>query len=180
VVPAGRTAPPSADSLRADLAAQLPPVLVPAAFVLVPSLPLTRGGQVDRQALLALAPDRPAIRAKIAPRHPLEEVIAGFWAEVLRSDPEEIGVEDNFFQLGGHSLMATQVVSRVTATFQVELPLRRLFESPTVAGLATAVLAAEKKPGQSEKIARIVLKIKKKSPAADDPSSSGGTQPVGV
>jgi amino acid adenylation domain-containing protein len=122
-----------ADALRAHLRQSLPEYMVPAAFVGLEQLPLTPNGKLDVRALpapeLASAEDR-----YVAPRTEVEEVLAGIWAEVLRL--ERVGVEDNFFELGGHSLLATRVVSRVRVVFGVELPLRALFETPTVAGLA--------------------------------------------
>jgi acyl carrier protein len=100
---------------------------------------------VDRKALkLAPLPQTGAERAGeafVAPRTPLEEEIAAVWAEVLgpASRGARIGIDDNFFDLGGHSLLATQIVSRLRARYPVELPLRRLFEAPTVAGLAALI-----------------------------------------
>ncbi len=125
-----------AESLRAHLSARLPEYMVPAAFVAVDALPLTPNGKLDRKALPA--PDfASAEDAYVAPRTPVEAVLAGIWADVLRV--ERVGVHDGFFALGGHSLLATQVVSRIRETLAVELPLRALFEGPTVGALAAAV-----------------------------------------
>ncbi len=124
--------------LRAFLARTLPDAMVPADYVVLPALPLTPTGKVDRRALPAPAP--PTLdpeRAAIAPRSPVEEVLVAICAELL--DLEAIGVDDNFFDLGGHSLLATQAISRIAETFGVDVPLRRLFERPTAAGLAEAV-----------------------------------------
>jgi amino acid adenylation domain-containing protein len=124
------------DTLRAHVRRSLPEYMVPSAFVPLDTLPLTPNGKLDRKALPA--PDlAPAEDRYVAPRTPAEEVLAGIWAEVLRL--ERVGANDNFFELGGHSLMATRVVSRIRELFGVELPLRALFEGPTVAGLAARV-----------------------------------------
>jgi amino acid adenylation domain-containing protein len=125
-----------ADALREHLRESLPEYMVPSAFVVLEQLPLTPAGKLDVRALPA--PELgPAEETYVAPRTPTEEVLAGIWAEVLRL--ERVGVKDNFFEVGGHSLLATRVVSRVRDVFAVELPLRALFESPTVAGLAPQV-----------------------------------------
>jgi amino acid adenylation domain-containing protein len=125
-----------ADALRAHAGRTLPEYMVPSAFVPLDALPLTPNGKLDRKALPA--PDlASAEEAYVAPRTPTEEVLAGIWAEVLRV--ERVGVEDSFFELGGHSLLATRVVSRVRELFGVELPLRALFEGPTVAEVAGRV-----------------------------------------
>jgi acyl carrier protein len=138
VVPrAGQTVTPS--DLRAFLARQLPDYMVPGAILLLDALPLTPHGKVDRRALPAPDYAQLALATPFAaPRTPVEETLAGIWAAVLGL--ERVGVADNFFELGGHSLLATQVVSRVRAAFGVDLPLRAMFESPTVAGLALAIL----------------------------------------
>jgi acyl carrier protein len=136
VVPAaGRSA--AADELRSFLAEQLPHYMVPSAFVALDALPLTANGKLDRQALPD--PDQaPSVRTRFTgPRNPVEEALANVWVEVL--GVERVGVHDDFFELGGHSLLATQVISRVRAELGVDLPLRTIFEAPTVAGLAEAV-----------------------------------------
>ncbi|HEX7239695.1 MAG TPA: condensation domain-containing protein, partial [Longimicrobiaceae bacterium] len=128
----------TAGELRARLAARLPEYLVPGAFVALESLPLTPNGKLDRRALPAPAYGS-AEDGYVAPRTPVEEVLAGIWAEVL--GVERVGVEEGFFELGGHSLLATQVVSRARQALGVEVPLRALFEAPTVAGLAGRIEA---------------------------------------
>ncbi|MET0398368.1 MAG: amino acid adenylation domain-containing protein, partial [Longimicrobiaceae bacterium] len=126
----------STAELRAGLAERLPEYMVPGAFVTLEKLPLGVSGKVDRRALPA--PERGgALAAYIAPRTPVEEVLAEIWAEVLKT--ERVGAGDNFFELGGHSLLATQVISRLRQAFGVEVPLKALFEAPTVAGLAARV-----------------------------------------
>ncbi|HKV08204.1 MAG TPA: amino acid adenylation domain-containing protein, partial [Thermoanaerobaculia bacterium] len=128
---------PAEGSLRAFLAERLPDYMVPSAFVLLEALPLSPNGKVDRRALAGIAPEAVAEQAPVAPRSPLEEALAGFFREVLGG--ERVGVHDDFFALGGHSLAATQVLSRVRGVFGVDLPARRLFEAPTVSRLARAV-----------------------------------------
>ncbi|HYH79871.1 MAG TPA: amino acid adenylation domain-containing protein, partial [Longimicrobium sp.] len=130
----GETLSPAA--LREHVRARLPEHMVPSAVVELESLPLTPGGKLDRKALPEPEYAADADRYE-APRTPVEEVLAGIWAEVLRL--ERVGVEESFFDLGGHSLLATRVISRVRELFGVELPLRALFEGPTVAELAGRV-----------------------------------------
>jgi non-ribosomal peptide synthetase component F/acyl carrier protein len=130
--------PPSTEELRSFLSQRLPEPMVPAVVTFLPSLPLTPNGKVDRTALAQLDPGRPDLGQKyVAPRTPVEEVLAGIWAEVLRLDA--IGVRDNFFDLGGHSLVATQISSRLRRVFDVEVPAGALFDAPTVAELARRV-----------------------------------------
>jgi acyl carrier protein len=118
--------------------------MIPAAFVSLDKLPLSPNGKVDRKALPA--PERgtdEGTTSKIAPRNPIEEVVASIWSEVLQC--QQLGVHQDFFELGGHSLLATQVVSRVRQAFRIELPLRVLFEAPTIASLAQRVASLAKK-----------------------------------
>ncbi|WP_394836402.1 amino acid adenylation domain-containing protein [Pendulispora rubella] len=127
--------PPTGAQLREFLRETLPDYMVPVRFVFLPELPLTPNGKVDRQALPS--PDVAAEGATAAielPRTPTEDVLAGIWGEVLGR--ERVGIDESFFELGGHSLLATRVVSRVRHAFGVELPLRSLFDHPTVAELA--------------------------------------------
>src|SRR3972149_963228 len=129
---------PNAGDLRQYLQARLPEYMLPASFVFLDAWPLNPNGKVDRRALPVPEGERPEhLGTFVAPRNPVEELVAGSVAEILSL--ERVGVYDNFFELGGHSLLATQVISRVRQTFDVELPLRSLFEEPTVAGLAKQV-----------------------------------------
>jgi amino acid adenylation domain-containing protein len=125
-------------ALRAGLRERLPEYMVPGAFVVLERLPLTANGKVDRAALPD-ADESGGARGHVPPRTPLEERLAAIWAEVL--GVERVGADDGFFDLGGHSLMATRVVARVREELRVELPLRALFEAPTVARLAPRVEA---------------------------------------
>ncbi|HEU0078336.1 MAG TPA: amino acid adenylation domain-containing protein, partial [Longimicrobiaceae bacterium] len=135
-VVAGRSsAAPPAGELREFLRERLPEYMVPAAFVALDALPLTSRGKTDRAALPE--PEAAGEDGQLAPATPTEEVLAGIFAQVLGT--ERVGVRDGFFDLGGHSLLATRVASRVRGAFGVELPLRALFEAPTVAGLAARV-----------------------------------------
>ncbi|BAY25368.1 non-ribosomal peptide synthase [Calothrix sp. NIES-2100] len=125
---------PSIGELRQFLKAKLPEYMVPNAFVLLESLPLTPSGKVDRRALPAPDLYSEITDKYVAPRTPIEELLAQIWAQVLKVKP--VGIHDNFFDLGGHSLLATQLVSRIRNVFKVELPLRDLFATATLAELA--------------------------------------------
>ena len=129
---------PTPAGLRAGLRRTLPEHLVPDAFVLLEALPRTPNGKIDRKALPA--PEATSSDRYLAPRTPTEEVTAAIWAAVLGLD--RVGAYDDFFALGGHSLLATRVAARAREAFGVELPLRALFEAPTVAGLAARIDAA--------------------------------------
>jgi amino acid adenylation domain-containing protein len=128
-----------AEELRRSLGRTLPEYMVPAAFVELERLPLTRNGKLDRRALRA--PEWKS-RQYEAPQGEVETHVAGIWAQVLRA--ERVGRDDNFFAMGGHSLLATRVVSQLRQQLGVELALRTLFEAPTVAGFAVRVLEEQR------------------------------------
>ncbi|HEY0781244.1 MAG TPA: amino acid adenylation domain-containing protein, partial [Thermoanaerobaculia bacterium] len=125
--------------LRIALARELPEAMVPSSFVRLDALPLTQNGKVDRRALAALAAEPVSGERRFA-RTPTEELLSGLWSELLGVDA--VGVDESFFALGGHSLLATRLVSRVSGAFGLEMPLRWLFESPTVEGLAERIESA--------------------------------------
>jgi amino acid adenylation domain-containing protein len=148
----------AANELRAYLKEKLPEYMVPSAFVFLESLPFTPNGKLDRNGLPA--PDQnssESAEAYIAPRTPVEEMIADIWAEVLKL--EKIGIYDNFFDLGGHSLLATQVMSRLRAGLPTDLSLRVLFEAPTVAELASRVEQSISEAGELEEFARNMAEV---------------------
>lgn len=130
----------TASNLRSFLKEGLPEYMVPSFFVFLPKLPLTSSGKINRQALPK--PDHnPADNGEyVSPRTSTEKTLESIWTSVLKLD--RIGIYDNFFELGSHSLLATQVVARISDTLHIELPLRRLFELPTIAELAVAVEGA--------------------------------------
>ncbi|HEX7238852.1 MAG TPA: phosphopantetheine-binding protein, partial [Longimicrobiaceae bacterium] len=126
---------PTAAELREHVAEQAPDYMVPRAYVVLDRLPVTSNGKVDRRALPA--PERTSEGEHVEPRTVVEEVLAEIFAEVLRL--ERVGATDNFFELGGHSLLVTQVFSRLREMLGIEVPLRALFEQPTVEALALVV-----------------------------------------
>ncbi|MBU6399797.1 MAG: amino acid adenylation domain-containing protein, partial [Verrucomicrobia bacterium] len=130
----------AASPLREFLKRQLPEAMVPAVFVFLEALPLTPNGKVDRKALPPPDPASASDQPFVAPRTPVEQELARIWAEILHV--ERIGIGDHFFDLGGHSLLATQVLSRVRRAWGLELPLRAVFEAPTLAALAQQIEAA--------------------------------------
>lgn len=134
----GESLPPTIDELRRQLAQHLPVHMIPSAFVWLDALPLNPYGKVDRRALPAPGRARPALGAAfVPPRTPMEWRLAGILGDVLGL--EQVGIHDNFFDLGGDSLLALQVVSRISSTLHVELPVRTLFDAPTLGDLALAL-----------------------------------------
>ncbi len=126
----------SATVLRAQLATVLAEYMIPSAFIVLPEFPLTPNGKLNRKALPA--PDFcQAQQQYVAPRTPTEHTLTQLWSEVLNI--EQMGIQDNFFALGGHSLIAAQLISRLCKTFAIELPLKALFDTPTIEQLAEQV-----------------------------------------
>jgi len=127
------------NDLRSYLKQKLPQYMMPSAFVLLEAMPLTPNGKIDRRSLRAPDTNTAELESNFTePRTPDEQLIAEIWAEVLGL--ERVGIHDNFFELGGHSLLATQAISRLREAFQIEVPLRSLFESPTVATVTESLL----------------------------------------
>jgi hypothetical protein len=128
----------SVESLRSHLQAVLPEYMVPSAVVVLDVLPLSPNGKLDRRALPA--PDSEAFVSQSyeAPRGEIEEAVAGIWQELLRV--ERIGRRDNFFDLGGHSLLATRVITQISHALDVDVPLRVLFEEPTIEALGSCIV----------------------------------------
>ena len=137
IVPAAGTAGPAEVELRRFLRSRLPEVMIPSEIVTLAALPLSPRGKLDRSALPEPAADRAAAEAVSPLTGPDEELMATLFAELLGR--ERVGIRESFFEIGGHSLLATRLISRVRTVFGVELPVRRLFESPTPAELAAAV-----------------------------------------
>jgi amino acid adenylation domain-containing protein len=151
--------------LREFLAQNLPAYMVPSAIVVIDELPLTTSGKLDRRAL----PTPAEAHAKgqkdfVGPRTPVEESVADMMCQLL--GVERIGINDNFFELGGHSLLATQLLSRVRTILDVEVPLRALFEAPTVAGLALAITQLDIEKQDADEMARMIEEIKQLSEEA--------------
>ncbi|MEP6994757.1 MAG: amino acid adenylation domain-containing protein [Acidobacteriota bacterium] len=146
-------------SLGAFLRARLPEYMVPSAIVVLDELPLTPNGKVNRGALPS--PDRTSAavdNALLPPRTPLETTLAQIWKDVLALD--RVGIRDNFFDLGGHSLLATRLVSRIAESFNVRLPLRRVFEHPTVEGLSLVIADSLAQAEGKESTLRMLVNIR--------------------
>ncbi len=149
---------PGASTLRDFLVTKLPRSMVPSSVVFLQALPLLPNGKLNRRALPVPEPNQPDPNAVfVAPRTAVEEVLAGIWSNVLGVRP--VGIHDDFFDLGGHSLKAALLNSRVREIFRVTLPLRSLFEATTIATLAQLIRAHEARPGQAEKIAQLFKRI---------------------
>ena len=144
------------EELRNFLAQSLPDYMIPSAFVVVDSLPLTANGKLDVKALPA--PDtQQSAREHVAPRTEEEEKMALIWKEVLKL--ESVGVTDNFFELGGHSLLATQIISRVRNGFRVQIPLQNFLQNPTISALAAQIGQYPTIESEQEEMARLLKEL---------------------
>ncbi len=149
---------PTVSDLHRFLKDRLPEFMIPSAFVFLDALPQTPAGKIDRRALPAPEQFRPELEAKyVAPRTATEQLLAEIVANTLGL--ERVGIYDNFFELGGHSMLAIQVISRVRETFHVDVPLRSLFESPTVAGLALAIARCQAEEESAEELDKMLAEL---------------------
>jgi len=149
---------PTISSLRKFLKQSLSEYMIPAAFVTLDRLPLLSTGKVDRRALPEVGNARPELDIPfVAPRTPVETELAQIWAKVL--SVEQVGIHDRFFDLGGHSLNATQVVSQVIKQFQIEVPLQSIFESPTVAEMAAVITEHQARKIAKPELERILIEL---------------------
>jgi amino acid adenylation domain-containing protein len=149
---------PAVPSLRAFLKHKLPDYMIPSTFVFLDALPLMNTGKVDRRALPDTGNRRPELDTfHVPPRTSIEKALSQIWAVTLGIDA--VGIHDNFFDLGGHSLAATRVISQVIQTFQLELPLKALFDSPTVAEMAVVITQRGEKKASPKDIERILAEV---------------------
>jgi len=157
LLPTAQPVPP-VNELRSFLNERLPDYMIPSAWVFLDAFPLAPNGKVDRLALPAPGGTRPVLDAAfVSPRTPVEEALASIWAEVLGLD--QVGIHDNFLALGGHSLMATQVISRVREAFHIEIPLRILFEKPTIGELAVVITERQAEGAGEGNLARMMTEL---------------------
>ncbi|MCP4549378.1 MAG: AMP-binding protein, partial [bacterium] len=149
--------------LRSYLQNKLPDYMMPSLFVVLDSMPLTPNGKIDRQALPAPHATYPELAETfVPPRTPVEEMLSSIWTQLL--GVEQVGIHDSFFELGGHSLLLTQLTSRIRQVFRVELPLRSLFDAPTVAEMAKAILTKQIEQTDKAEVEQLREKIRQLTP----------------
>ena len=180
IIPAATPA-PEVDALRAHLRTTLPDYMIPATFLTLAAFPRSNAGKVDRRALPA--PDlEPAAEGMVAPRDEVEQALARIFREVLQH--ERLGVHDVFFHIGGDSLLAIRVISRVRDLFKVELPVPVFFENATVAALAAALRSNDATWESVKKVARAMARLAALSPEEKQrllaQKRSASAQPVGA
>jgi hypothetical protein len=144
--------------------------MLPASFVVLDAFPLTPSGKIDRRALPAPGTNPELSEGYVAPRTDLEEILAAIFSDVLQV--ERVGVFDDFFALGGHSLLSTQISSRVREALHTELSVRKIFEEPTINGLSRIMLEEESEPGRLERNAKLLLEIARAPEEEEDSSPS--------
>jgi amino acid adenylation domain-containing protein len=160
---------PKVGELRRFLKEKLPDYMIPHDFVALEAIPLTDTRKVDRKALPDPGTSRRDLTTPyVAPRTPIETELAKIWAEVLSTD--EVGIHDNFFDLGGHSLSATRIISRVIATFALQLSVRALFDSPTVAAMSVVISSKEGQKADKEDLKRLLSEVVSLSEETDEES----------
>jgi len=149
--------------LRTYLKQWLPAHMIPSFFITLPTLPLTPTGKLDRRALLGLETiEQTDTAAVVKPRTSVEEQVAKIWHEVLKNP--HIGIQENFFDLGGHSLLLTQLANRVLTIFHIRLPLRILFDVPTIEQMAHAIVKAQVEAAEPTTVKRLISKVQQLSP----------------
>jgi surfactin family lipopeptide synthetase C len=159
-----RAAAPDVRTLRARLKTRLPVHMVPSAFVFLDRLPVNGGGKLDRQALgSAPAYRRSSRRSGAAPRNTLERLLIKIWHDALGVDG--LGIHDDFVEAGGDSLLGARIVARLRGHFPGAAALNHLFETPTVAELARSLIEREQEPGETERIAAVILRVEEMSDA---------------
>ena len=149
---------PDVSELRTFLREKLPEYMIPTSFVTLAAMPLTATRKIDRKALPEPSTSRPRIATEyVEPKTTIEKGLAQIWADVLAID--EVGINDDFFALGGHSLAAFRVISRVVLVFQLQLPIHALFNSPTVAAMAAIIAANTKQKANEEELRQLLKEI---------------------
>jgi acyl carrier protein len=166
IVTSGLTEMPVSE-LRNHLRSKLPEYMIPSAFVPLERFPLTPNGKVDRRALPGPENQRPDQSvAFVPPRNLSEEIVADIWSGIL--GVEQVGIFDNFFDLGGHSLLATRLIARLRSVLSIELPLRSVFENPTLVGLSEIMLEQPGQRARIEKTAELLLELERLSEGEAD------------
>ena len=154
----------NSSEIRAHLKQRLPDYMIPSGYVFRERIPLSSNGKIDRRALIEEEQSGlEATRIYEGPRTYIEEELVAIWKEILGI--ERVGISDNFFEIGGHSLMAAQIISRVRKVFGVEIPLRGLFEEPTIEHLAMEIVKTQTETLDSEEVARILADLEEISDA---------------
>ena len=148
---------PATTELREFMVQFVPDYMVPSSFVLVDSFRLNANGKADRHVLDEMIPADAPETAPMTHFDPVQQKVAEIWCTVLQRS--EVGLDDNFFELGGHSLLATQIIARLRSAFDIPVPLRAIFESPTVAGLAEVVRRHGAESAEEEDFAKILSEV---------------------